>query len=301
MTSSFCASNTNRLQKASTLFLPSTTRRVRLSQNLSLIDEEKPSHKIFGNYDPTKQTSHSCPGQHPDNPLCWHGDTTFSQNFTISRPIPIRKVTTKLPTSSTMKGESSWAGLVCGQRKSGEVTRIFHGVYNYQWYRDFLIKKSYFGKKKTMSLGLLLDPIIGSPPSSVASPLIEARDDISALSEGFTRKVKLHRRLSTSFDEPLQQSGDGGGVGVPKDEKVNRLNSWLEEVHQEIECKAEESSARKGDSEGSSGSHGDNGGTDDDAKPAHRISEDLFQLLEKVIGWKGRNISHITVEVGVLI
>lgn len=185
-----------------------------------------------------------------------------------------------------------------------------------------------------MSMSLLLDPIIGSPPSALSSPLVEARDDISALSEGFTRKIKFQRRrLSTSFDEPSNSdypvrviSGDAASVvpvdhagpfgfrssGVSKqvetlqttdcEEKKAKLNAWLEQLHQEAICKADskasENSFSNSSGSGHGSSHDDDGhGSSKSASPALKISEDLFQLLEKVIGYKGRSISHITVEV----
>lgn len=267
----------------------------------------------------------------------------------------------KLSSCST-KGENSWRTLwTPGPRHSSannvasqtskvpgsNLSRLFHAVYNYQWHRDFLIKKSSFGRK-TMSLSLLLDPIIGSPPSSSAlsSPLVEARDDISALSEGFTRKVKLHRRrLSTSFDIPSASDHESGGGDVGRvvksvaagntsvehagpfafrdlglfkkthsdakddecEEKKAKLNAWLEQLHHEAIVKAEsganDNSFPKSDGKGDGGSSQSGGGDDGGGNsskpgsPAFKPTEDLFQLLEKVIECKGRNISHITVEV----
>ncbi|CAL8109982.1 unnamed protein product [Orchesella dallaii] len=196
-------------------------------------------------------------------------------------------------------------------------------------------------ERETMSMSLLLDPIIGSPPSALPSPTaIEARDDISALSEGFTRKITVfRRRLSTSFDEPsgppsndqgIRHSGSGEHVGplffefksvAPKHEKEKvasvaeeeeddskdkkvKLNAWLARIHEEAKSRGEvgstSSDGESGDDKGSSSNHdgGDDGDSNDSKNPVvtKRVTEDLFQLLEKVIGFKGRNISHITVE-----
>ncbi|ODM96466.1 Malonyl-CoA decarboxylase, mitochondrial [Orchesella cincta] len=206
------------------------------------------------------------------------------------------------------------------------------------WRRNQNIVQKDTRERGNMAMSLLLDPIIGSPPSALPSPTaIEARDDISALSEGFTRKITVfRRRLSTSFDEPSGPSShDQGGikhsgssehvaplffefkaVGAKQDttasiaeeddskEKKAKLNAWLAKIHEEAKSRGDVGSM-SGDGEsggddgkGSSSNQDDDGDSNDSKSPvtSKRVTEDLFQLLDKVIGFKGRNISHITVE-----
>lgn len=274
---------------------------------------------------------------------------TYSRNLSASIPIPIKGNVAAEEQSNYFgkggDGESSWntvaelGALNPGQQNLehtpsqsssplDNVSNIFRAFYNNLQNKTV----TYFGNG-TMSLSLLLDPIVGSPPpthSNVGSP-IEARDDISALSEGFTRKVKvLRRRLSTSFDEPEARESGGRPVSSTvghaiehdgpfgfrspskrldraaalhedNEDKKAKLNAWLAQLHEEALLKSHSGGASDGSESGrgSSSEREDDGGDNSSRSSsiASQISEDMFQLLEKVIGYKGRNISHIIIEV----
>jgi hypothetical protein len=151
------------------------------------------------------------------------------------------------------------------------------------------------------------------------------------------RRFTLRRKLSTSFDDPVSsfllgmvvdkkadsEGGSGAGrisgrinerrssstrslhetsgaIEIPTTTASGTGGAWLEEHFKKFmglrisEC----SDGGDGDDNISVGSGSSSGGGGRRrSSSVSKIHEDIFELLEKVIGFKGRNVSHITVEV----
>ncbi|XP_021964413.1 malonyl-CoA decarboxylase, mitochondrial [Folsomia candida] len=192
-----------------------------------------------------------------------------------------------------------------------------------------------FERLKEGRMASMLLPIIGSPPDSSGGMMMASSpmDDFSALTgpSAFSasdtdrdnneeedrrimlqnRRFTLRRKLSTSFDDPqtsmilgvvaqkVREDGEKGkGVNIIKaKEGADTVGgAWLEEHFRKFST-VRISECSEGDADddkwsvGSSGSSGSGGGGG-----GKRIRDDIFKLLEKVIEFKGRNVSHITVE-----
>jgi len=138
-----------------------------------------------------------------------------------------------------------------------------------------------------MALSCLSRPISPSPTPT------ELRDDVGALYSEFKKRATtaFRRRLSTSFDIPPGIPSQGGhdkkGKKKEKEEpdelqKEIILERFLKSNVPDVDVTLEEDENQKDSSPPTS--------------PVH-ASGDLFSLLEKVINYRGRSVSQISVEV----